>query len=65
MLIILSTAHSVTLLDDFARMGPDRIAATARREGIRYLVIVKTSSVARDAVLKVKDVASTSEKEGT
>lgn len=50
--------------DDFARMGPDRIAATARREGIRFLVIVKTTSVARDAILKVKDVASTSEKEG-
>lgn len=45
-------------------MGPDRIAATARREGIRFLVIVKTTSVARDAILKVKDVASTSEKEG-
>lgn len=45
-------------------MGPDRIAATARREGIRFLVIVKTTSIARDAVLKVKDVASNSEKEG-
>lgn len=50
--------------DDFAKMGPDRIVATARREGIRFLVIVKSNSIAREATLKLKDVGTNSEKEG-
>ena len=53
------------LLDDFAKLGPDRIAATARKEGIRFLVIVKASHTTRDTLLKVRDLSSNAEREGT
>jgi hypothetical protein len=50
--------------DDLIKLGPDRIASTARKEGIRYLVIVKATTTARDAIIKVKDLASNAEREG-
>lgn len=52
------------LPDDFAKLGPDRIAATARKEGIKFLVIVKGSNAARDTLLKVKDLRTNHEREG-